>query len=116
MGLVRTVARWMAVTTLACASTLIQAQVKGAGSTFAANLYGTWTRALPQGHDARMDYEPIGSGGGIAALQNKQVDFAGSDRPMQRATLEQHGFVQFPTAVGGVVIITNLPGIEGARA
>jgi phosphate transport system substrate-binding protein len=115
MGSVRTVGTWMAVATLAFASTLIQAQVKGAGSTFAANLYGTWTRALPQGQDARMDYDPIGSGGGIAALQNKQVDFAGSDRPMQRAALEQHGFVQFPTAVGGVVIITNLPGVDGAR-
>ena len=90
------------------------AQIKGAGSTFAANLYGSWGQAVAKS-DARIDYQPVGSGGGVKAAQDRSVDFGASDRPLPRSALEQSGLAQFPTAIGGVVLMTNITGIASEK-
>lgn len=92
-----------------------QAQIKGAGSTFAANLYGNWSRVVAKASDLHVDYEPVGSGAGVKAAQERSADFGASDRPLSRAALDQAGLVQFPTAIGGVVLMTNLPDISAER-
>src|SRR4051812_4695425 len=78
------------------------AQVKGAGSTFASNLYASWSQTGAVTKGTRLAYEPTGSGNGIRAVQERAVDFGASDKPLNRAALDQAGLVQFPTAVGGV--------------
>lgn len=98
------------VLTVSCAN----AEIKGAGSTFAANLYRTWSQAHKIG-DSRLEYDAVGSGAGIKAAQDHSVDFGASDRPLPRATLDQAGLVQFPTAIGGVVLVTNVPGVPSDK-
>ncbi len=92
-----------------------QAQIKGAGSTFAASLYGGWSQVVAKGADSRVDYSPVGSSGGVKAVLDRSVDFGASDRPLSRAQLDQAGLVQFPTAVGGVVLFANLPGVTSDK-
>ncbi len=88
-----------------------QAQIKGAGSTFAANLYENWSLSLVKQGEMSLAYEPVGSGAGIRAAQGGTTDFGASDRPLSRGELEQAGLAQFPTAIGAVVVLTNLKGI-----
>ncbi len=92
-----------------------QAQLKGAGSTFAASLYGGWSQVVAKGADSRVDYSPVGSSSGVKAVLDRSVDFGASDRPLSRVQLDQAGLVQFPTAVGGVVMFANLPGIASDK-
>jgi phosphate transport system substrate-binding protein len=88
-----------------------QAQIKGAGSTFAAGLYEAWSQSLARKIEVNLVYEPVGSGAGIRAAQGGSFDFGASDRPLARNILEQANLAQFPTAIGGVVILVNLKGI-----
>jgi phosphate transport system substrate-binding protein len=99
---------------LAMAATGAQAQIKGAGSSFAANLYGSWGQAVAK-TDARLEYDPIGSGGGVKSIQERATDFGATDRPLSRAALEQAGLAQFPTAIGGVVVMTNIAGVASDK-
>lgn len=91
------------------------AQIKGAGSSFAANLYATWSQSASKSADGRIEYEAIGSTGGVKAAQDRSVDFGASDRPLSRAALDQGGLIQFPTAIGGVVLMSNVPGIASDK-
>jgi phosphate transport system substrate-binding protein len=91
------------------------AQLKGAGSTFAASLYGGWSQTATKGADARMEYLPVGSSAGVKAAQDRSADFGASDRALTRAELDSAGLVQFPTAIGGVVMMTNIPGITSDK-
>jgi len=90
-------------------------QVKGAGSSFASNLYATWSQSTAVMKGARLDYEPVGSGNGIRAVQDRTVDFGATDKPLNRATLDQSGLAQFPTAIGGVVLLANVPGVPANK-
>jgi phosphate transport system substrate-binding protein len=78
-------------------------------------LYATWSQATAKASDSRLEYEPVGSSGGVKAAQDRSVDFGASDRPLSRAALDQAGLVQFPTAIGGVVLMSNLPGIPSDK-
>lgn len=93
----------------------VQAQIKGAGSTFAANLYASWSQSISKGAASRIDYEPVGSSAGVRAAQDRTVDFGASDRPLSRSALDTAGLIQFPTAIGGVVVTANLPGIPADK-
>ncbi|WP_233832485.1 phosphate ABC transporter substrate-binding protein PstS [Paraburkholderia sp. ZP32-5] len=88
------------------------ADVTGAGSTFAAPIYNKWAAAYVKTGGARVNYQGIGSSGGIKQVLAKTVDFAGSDAPMKDDELEKNGLFQFPTVVGGVVAAVNLPGVK----
>lgn len=106
---------WILTAMLVVGVTGANAQLKGAGSTFAANLYGSWSQTLATAADSRLDYDPIGSSGGVKSAQERSVDFGASDRPLSRAALDQAGLIQFPTAIGGVVLLTNLPNIASDK-
>jgi phosphate transport system substrate-binding protein len=105
---------WVLGVVLAVGAASAQAQIKGAGSTFAANLYASWGQAVAK-TDSRLEYEPIGSGGGVKAVQERITDFGATDRPLPRVALEQGGLAQFPTAIGGVVVMTNIAGIASDK-
>ncbi len=108
----------LASTTLAVAlaafalSAAAQAQqITGAGSSFAAPIYGKWAEAAATPTGLKLNYQSIGSGAGINQINNRTVDFGASDMPVAAADLAAHKLMQFPTAIGGVVMVVNIPGV-----
>ena len=97
---------------LMAASARAETQFTGAGSTFAAPIYGKWAEAAASATGAKLNYQAIGSGAGINQINNRTVDFGASDMPVAADKLAEHKLMQFPTAIGGVDIIVNLPGIK----
>jgi phosphate transport system substrate-binding protein len=87
-------------------------QITGAGSTFAAPIYAKWGEASAPTTGVKLNYQAIGSGAGINQINNRTVDFGASDMPVAGDQLAAHKLMQFPTVIGGVDIIVNLPGIK----
>jgi phosphate transport system substrate-binding protein len=86
--------------------------INGAGSTFVSPLVSVWTPALGSAFDYTVQYSPIGSGGGIQAIQNRSVDFGASDAPMTSDQFNGcNGCVQIPWALAGTSIPYNIPGL-----
>jgi phosphate transport system substrate-binding protein len=85
--------------------------IVGAGATFPYPLYSQWGTDYAGLSSVKLNYQAIGSGGGIAAIEAKTVDFGASDAPLTEADLTTNALVQFPMVVGGAVLIVNLPGI-----
>jgi len=86
--------------------------ITGAGATFPYPVYAKWAAAYKAETGTRMNYQSIGSGGGIKQITAKTVDFGASDMPLQPEELESKGLMQFPTVIGGVVPVINVAGIE----
>src|SRR5882724_892732 len=86
-------------------------QITGAGATFPAPVYTKWGEAAKAAVGIELNYQAIGSGGGQNQILNRTVDFGASDAPMDPAKLESGKLLQFPTVMGAVVVIVNLPGI-----
>jgi phosphate transport system substrate-binding protein len=89
-----------------------QTQITGAGSSFAAPIYGKWGEAGAATTGVKLNYQAVGSGAGINQINNRTVDFGASDMPVAGDQLATHKLMQFPTVIGGVDIIVNLPGIK----
>ena len=85
--------------------------LNGAGATFPYPVYAQWASKYNSLTGVKVNYQGIGSGGGIAQIKAKTVDFGGTDKPLKAADLKKSGLVQFPTVVGGVVLVVNLPGV-----
>ncbi len=88
-----------------------QSQLSGAGATFPAPLYSAWASGYASADGAHVNYQAIGSGGGIKQIKDATVDFGGTDKPLEAAELAASGLDQFPTVLGGVVPVVNAPGI-----
>src|SRR5262245_2141620 len=86
--------------------------ITGAGSTFVSPVLTKWSAAYSKDGRPALAYQPIGSGGGIAALRSETVDFAATDAPLRLMELQKSGLVQFPLVVGGVVPIVNIAGVK----
>jgi len=87
-------------------------QITGAGSSFAYPLYSAWADQYSKDTGVQLNYQSIGSGGGIRQIEAGTVDFGASDAPLKEAELKKHGLVQFPAAMGGVIPTINVPGIK----
>ncbi|CAI9121616.1 phosphate ABC transporter substrate-binding protein PstS [Brytella acorum] len=87
------------------------AGLTGAGSSFAAPLYGAWGEAIKKENGFEVNYQSVGSGAGQNQVIARTVDFGASDAPMAPAKLDANKLYQFPTVMGGIVVIINLPGI-----
>jgi phosphate transport system substrate-binding protein len=99
--------------TLAVAAGTVLAQdMTGAGASFPAPIYAKWADAYNKATGARVNYQSIGSGGGIKQIKSKTVDFGASDMPLTDADLAADGMIQFPTVIGGVVPVVNIAGIQ----
>jgi phosphate transport system substrate-binding protein len=104
------------VLVLAPAGTAVAAiTINGAGATFPYPLYSRWAAEYKSRTGVQVNYQPIGSGGGIAAIKAGTVLFGGSDAPLSASELAAAKLVQFPTCVGGVVPIVNLPGVGNGK-
>jgi phosphate transport system substrate-binding protein len=86
-------------------------QITGAGSSFAAPIYGKWGDAAAS-TGIKLNYQAVGSGAGINQINNRTVDFGASDMPVAADQLASHKLMQFPTVIGGVDIIVNIPGVK----
>jgi len=87
------------------------ADITGAGATFPYPIYAKWAEAYKSKTQIGLNYQSIGSGGGIKQIKAKTVDFGASDMPLPGKELDEAGLTQFPTVMGGVVPVYNLPGI-----
>jgi len=86
--------------------------ISGAGATFPYPIYAKWADAYKKATGSGLNYQSIGSGGGIKQIQAKTVTFGASDMPLKGEQLEKDGLVQFPTVMGGVVPVVNIEGIK----
>lgn len=93
-------------------STAVHAQITGAGSTFAAPIYIAWADAYVKSGGGKVSYRSVGSTEGLKKVLGGEVDFAGSDAPLSDNELNKDGLVQFPTVIGGVVPVVNVPGVK----
>jgi phosphate transport system substrate-binding protein len=89
----------------------LAADLTGAGATFPYPLYAKWAEAYRQKTGVGLNYQSIGSGGGIKQIRSKTVDFGASDAPLKADELEKDGLLQFPTVMGGVVPVVNVEGV-----
>jgi phosphate transport system substrate-binding protein len=88
------------------------ADISGAGATFPYPIYAKWADAYKKETGNGLNYQSIGSGGGIKQIQNKTVTFGATDAPLKGADLEKFGLAQFPAVMGGIVPVVNLDGIK----
>ncbi len=104
---------FVAAGTLAAVSAMpaLALDISGAGATFPYPIYAKWADAYKKETGSGLNYQSIGSGGGIKQIQAKTVTFGASDMPLKAADLEKFGLVQFPTVLGGVVPVVNIDGI-----
>src|SRR5881409_562725 len=96
----------------AIASTAAAADISGAGATFPAPVYAKWAEAYKAQTGTSLNYQAIGSGGGIKQIGAGTVDFGATDKPLKPDDLAAGGLAMFPTVIGGVVPVMNLPGIK----
>jgi phosphate transport system substrate-binding protein len=100
-----------AVAAFCIAGAASAAAISGAGATFPYPVYAKWADAYRKATGNSVNYQSIGSGGGIKQVQQKTVAFGATDAPLPVAELNRWGLVQFPTVIGGVVPVVNLRGI-----
>lgn len=86
--------------------------ISGAGATFPYPVYAKWADAYNKVTGIKLNYQSIGSGGGIKQIKAKTVDFGASDAPLKAEELDKFGLLQFPMIMGGVVPVVNIPGIS----
>jgi phosphate transport system substrate-binding protein len=86
--------------------------IVGAGATFPAPIYTRWAEAYRTQTGVSLNYQAIGSGGGIKQITTGTVDFGASDMPLKPDDLDRDGLYQFPTLMGGLVPVINLPGVQ----
>jgi phosphate transport system substrate-binding protein len=92
-------------------SPALAVDITGAGATFPYPIYAKWAEAYKAKAGVGMNYQSIGSGGGIAQIKAKTVDFGASDMPLKAEDLKAVGLVQFPAIIGGVVPVVNIEGV-----
>jgi phosphate transport system substrate-binding protein len=94
---------------------LAAATINGAGATFPYPVYGQWAWLYNKETGVKLNYQSIGSGGGIKQIQAKTVDFGASDAPLKAEELDKSNLLQFPMIMGGVVPVVNIPGMEAGK-
>jgi phosphate transport system substrate-binding protein len=108
--------RHLIATVLLAASSLASAaDLTGAGATFPYPIYSKWAEAYKAATGIGLNYQSIGSGGGIRQIKAKIVDFGASDMPLKQDELDKEGLMQFPAIIGGVVPVVNIDGVAAGQ-
>ncbi|NDJ55615.1 phosphate ABC transporter substrate-binding protein PstS [Enterobacteriaceae bacterium 4M9] len=111
-----TVATVVAATlSLSAFSAFAAASLTGAGATFPAPVYAKWADTYQKSTGNKVNYQGIGSSGGVKQIIANTVDFGASDAPLSDEKLAEDGLFQFPTVIGGVVLAVNLPGVKSGE-
>jgi phosphate transport system substrate-binding protein len=93
------------------ATAAVAADISGAGATFPFPIYAKWADAYKKETGNSLNYQSIGSGAGIKQILAKTVTFGASDMPLEQKELDKNGLIQFPTVIGGNVVVVNLDGV-----
>lgn len=93
-------------------SSLMAAKISGAGASFPAPLYYDWAYQYQKDTKNRVNYQSIGSGGGIKQISKRIVDFGASDKPLTTKKLAKKKLYQFPAVIGSIVVALNVPGVN----
>ena len=114
MNLKRTMLKTVAATVFTCIAmgSAMAADITGAGATFPFPIYSKWAEAYKAATGTGMNYQSIGSSGGIKQIRAKTVTFGATDAPVPGAELDKDGMVQFPAIIGGTVPVLNLDGFK----
>ena len=117
MNVMRTTVATVVAATLSMSafSAFAAASLTGAGATFPAPVYAKWADTYQKETGNKVNYQGIGSSGGVKQIIANTVDFGASDAPLADDKLTQEGLFQFPTVIGGVVLAVNLPGVNPAN-
>ena len=105
------VAAVVATAAVAVCTIAVAANISGAGATFPAPVYAKWAETYRAQTGNALNYQAIGSGGGVRQITARTVDFGASDKPLKPDDLATNGLIQFPTVVGGVAPVVNIPGV-----
>src|SRR5258707_14768114 len=97
------------------AGAALAVDIRGAGATFRYPIYAKWADAYRKSTGVGLNYQSIGSGGGIKQITARTVDFGASDAPLKAEDLEKNGLIQFPAIMGGVVPVYNVKGVEAGK-
>jgi len=100
---------------VAASTSAFAADITGAGATFPFPVYSKWADAYKKETGNGLNYQSIGSGGGIKQIQAKTVTFGASDMPLKAEQLEKDGFVQWPMVMGAIVPVVNLEGVKAGE-
>jgi len=106
---------WAVTAAVALCGTAPAADISGAGATFPYPIYSKWADAYKTQTGIGLNYQSIGSGGGIKQIKAKTVTFGASDMPLKPEDLKVSGLVQFPMIIGGVVPVVHVKGVEPGR-
>ena len=109
MNFVRTI---VAAGLVAASTSAFAADITGAGATFPFPIYSKWADAYKKDTGNGLNYQSIGSGGGIKQIQAKTVTFGATDMPLKAEQLEKDGLVQWPMVMGAIVAVVNLEGVK----
>src|SRR5580765_6549867 len=104
-----------ALAAMALGTVASAADITGAGATFPYPIYAKWADVYRKETGVGLNYQSIGSGGGIKQILAKTVDFGASDAPLKPEELDKNGLVQFPAIMGGVVPVYNVKSIEAGK-
>jgi len=117
MNVIRTTVATVVTAALAMSTTaaFAAASLTGAGATFPAPVYAKWADTYEKSTGNKVNYQGIGSSGGVKQIIANTVDFGASDAPLTDDKLQQEGLFQFPTVIGGVVLAINLPGFKSGE-
>jgi phosphate transport system substrate-binding protein len=114
MRIIKGLAIAVAAASLSVAAAAV-ADISGAGATFPYPIYAKWADAYKKLTGVGLNYQSIGSGGGIKQIKAKTVTFGASDMPLKPDDLQAAGLLQFPMIIGGVVPVVNIKGIQGGQ-
>jgi phosphate transport system substrate-binding protein len=89
--------------------------ITGAGATFPAPIYSSWGEDYAKAGGGSLNYQALGSGAGVTQIINRTVDFGASDSPVATERLQKEQLLQFPAIIGAVVVIVNVPGVDGTK-
>jgi len=109
--MLKRIATALTLVSLALTSASAADKISGAGASFPAPLYYDWAFNYGKETHIRVNYQSIGSGGGIKQITNRIVDFGASDKPLKTKELDKAKLLQFPAVIGSIVVAYNLPGV-----
>ena len=96
-------------------TSMMAGKINGAGASFPAPLYYDWAHSYQKDTKTRVNYQSIGSGGGIKQISKRVVDFGASDKPLTTKKLDKKKLLQFPAVIGSIVVAHNVPGIADEK-
>jgi phosphate transport system substrate-binding protein len=113
--MLKKIATGLIVAAVAMTSASAGDKINGAGASFPAPVYYDWAYQYSKDTGIKVNYQSIGSGGGIKQIEKRIVDFGASDKPLKTKELNKNDLLQFPAVIGSIVVAYNIPGIKDAQ-